>query len=152
MNAEYWNRWRRRRGIVTRTRTATCSFNSLPQSSSTLKTACRWEGYQESRRCSRDTYPESYLTKDTHVQWWTLNIEARWGGGGGLRQDGYMWYQFQGPGCLDSIQIPISFAPKQFNPEHCVWYSNEVSLGEKILWSGTDPDSYLTEYTLVYED
>jgi len=22
-----------------------------------------WEGYHESRRCSRDTYPESYITK-----------------------------------------------------------------------------------------
>ena len=22
-----------------------------------------WEGYRESRRCSRDTYPESYITK-----------------------------------------------------------------------------------------
>jgi len=24
-----------------------------------------WEGYRESRRCSRDTYPESYITKYT---------------------------------------------------------------------------------------
>ena len=22
-----------------------------------------WEGFRESRRCSRDTYPESYITK-----------------------------------------------------------------------------------------
>ena len=22
-----------------------------------------WEGYRESRRCSRDTYPESYITE-----------------------------------------------------------------------------------------
>jgi hypothetical protein len=27
-----------------------------------------WEGYHESRRCSRDTYPESYITKYTSVQ------------------------------------------------------------------------------------
>ena len=26
-----------------------------------------WEGYRESRRCSRDTYPESYITKYTLV-------------------------------------------------------------------------------------
>ena len=28
----------------------------------------------------------------------------------------------------------------------------EVSHGEKMLSSGTDPESYITEYTLVYED
>jgi len=28
----------------------------------------------------------------------------------------------------------------------------EVSRGEKMLFSGTDPESYITEYTLVYED
>ena len=27
-----------------------------------------WEGYHESRRCSRDTYPESYITKYTSIQ------------------------------------------------------------------------------------
>ena len=27
-----------------------------------------WEGYRESRRCSRDTYPESYITKYTSVR------------------------------------------------------------------------------------
>ena len=26
-----------------------------------------WEGYHESRRCSRDTYPESYITEYTLV-------------------------------------------------------------------------------------
>jgi len=30
--------------------------------------------------------------------------------------------------------------------------SGEVSRGEKMLYSGTDPASYITEYTLVYED
>jgi len=30
--------------------------------------------------------------------------------------------------------------------------SGEVSRGEKILFSGTDPESYVTDYTLVYED
>jgi len=28
----------------------------------------------------------------------------------------------------------------------------EVSRGEKMLYSGTDPESYITEYTLVYEE
>ena len=28
----------------------------------------------------------------------------------------------------------------------------EVPRGEKMLYSGTDPESYITEYTLVYED
>ena len=26
-----------------------------------------WEGFRESRRCSRDTYPESYITEYTSV-------------------------------------------------------------------------------------
>jgi len=28
----------------------------------------------------------------------------------------------------------------------------EVPRGEKMLCSGTDPESYITEYVLVYED
>jgi len=28
----------------------------------------------------------------------------------------------------------------------------EVSRGEKMFYSGTDPEPYITEYTLVYED
>ena len=31
-----------------------------------------WEGYRESRRCSRDTYPESYITKYTSIRRQTL--------------------------------------------------------------------------------
>jgi len=27
-----------------------------------------WEGYRGSRRCSRDTYPESYITKHTSIR------------------------------------------------------------------------------------
>ena len=30
--------------------------------------------------------------------------------------------------------------------------SGEISRGEKMLESGTDPESYITEYTLVYEE
>ena len=33
-----------------------------------------WEGYHESKRCSRDTYPESYLTNFTSVRRLGLNI------------------------------------------------------------------------------
>ena len=30
--------------------------------------------------------------------------------------------------------------------------SGVVPRGEKMLYSGTDPESYITEYTLVYEE
>ena len=30
--------------------------------------------------------------------------------------------------------------------------SGEISRGEKMLSSGTDPESYITEYTSVHED
>ena len=30
--------------------------------------------------------------------------------------------------------------------------SGEVPRGEKMLYSGTVPESYITDYTLVYED
>ena len=30
--------------------------------------------------------------------------------------------------------------------------SGEVPRGQKMLYPGTDPESYITEYTLVYED
>jgi len=30
--------------------------------------------------------------------------------------------------------------------------SGEVPRGEKMLYPGTDPESYISEYTLVYED
>jgi len=29
--------------------------------------------------------------------------------------------------------------------------TGEVSRGEKMLYSGTDPESYITKYTLVYD-
>ena len=37
-----------------------------------------WEGYRESRRCSRDTYPESYITKYTSIR----RLRLRSGGSG----------------------------------------------------------------------
>jgi len=30
--------------------------------------------------------------------------------------------------------------------------AGEVPRGKNMLYSGTDPESYITEYTLVYED
>ena len=30
--------------------------------------------------------------------------------------------------------------------------TGEISRGKKMLYSGTDPESYINEYTLVYED
>ena len=35
---------------------------------------------------------------------------------------------------------------------HLVIDFGEVSRGEKMTLRGTDPESYITEYTLVYED
>ena len=42
-----------------------------------------WEGYRESRRCSRDTYPESYITKYIRIRRFpqTVNLQplkAKW--------------------------------------------------------------------------
>ena len=40
--------------------------------------------------------------------------------------------------------------------EHCpsseIRYSGEVSRGDKMAVRGTDPESYITEYTLAYEN
>ena len=33
-----------------------------------------WEGCRESRRCSRDTYPESYITKYTSIRRLKLGV------------------------------------------------------------------------------
>jgi len=33
---------------------------------------------------------------------------------------------------------------------HALIDSGEVPRGEKMLYSGTDPESYITEYTLVH--
>ena len=33
-----------------------------------------------------------------------------------------------------------------------VFFIHEVSHVEKMLYSGTDPESYITEYTLAYEE
>jgi len=38
------------------------------------------------------------------------------------------------------------------NPETLSSDSGEVPRGEKMLYSGTDPESYITDHTLVYED
>ena len=41
----------------------------------------------------------------------------------------------------------------QFVPDILLWIdSGLVSRGEKVALRGTDPESYITEYTLVYED
>ena len=42
-------------------------------------------------------------------------------------------------------------SPLEASPQSEVG-SGEVSRGEKMLYSGTDPESYITEYTLVYEE
>ena len=44
-------------------------LNGFPFITSTL------EGYRESRRCSRDTYPDSYITKYTSIRRQTRHIQ-----------------------------------------------------------------------------
>ena len=41
---------------------------------------------------------------------------------------------------------------RQSKPDPGLGYHGEVSRGEKMLEYGTDPESYITEYTLVYQD
>ena len=41
--------------------------------------------------------------------------------------------------------------PRPSTPLHH-WNSGEISRREKMLLSGTDPESYITEYTFAYED
>ena len=48
-----------------------------------------WEGYPESRRCSRDTYPESYITKYTSIR--RLWFRPRSFGGQGTRNCMIEW-------------------------------------------------------------
>ena len=39
-----------------------------------------WEGYHESRRCSRDTHPESYITKYDSIRRERGGVKAEGGG------------------------------------------------------------------------
>jgi len=59
-------------------------FNALIDSGLVGSTAF-WEGYRESRRCSRDSYPESYITKYTIVRR-LIRIPA----GAELGRDGFL--------------------------------------------------------------
>ena len=58
-----------------------CALPALAQSATRHEFVSRdrlrvgWEGYRESRRCSRDTYPESYITKYTSIR--RLSSEKR---------------------------------------------------------------------------
>ena len=40
----------------------------IPNGTDRHRVGTLWEGYDESRRCSRDTYPESYITKYTSIR------------------------------------------------------------------------------------
>ena len=44
------------------------SLNSRLERNDRLSVGWLWEGYRESRRSSRDTYPESYITKYTSIR------------------------------------------------------------------------------------
>ena len=40
-----------------------------------LRVGWLWEGCRKSRRCSRDTYPESYITKYTSIRRSTYSVK-----------------------------------------------------------------------------
>ena len=52
-------------------------------------------------------------------------------------------------GLFDKILSPIDLSQGHHQPS-CNY--GEVPRREKMLYSGTDPESYITEYTLVYEN
>ena len=56
-----------RSGLSSTTFSWTISSGTVQTSQTTLAGPV-WEGYRESRRCSRDTYPESYITKNSILQ------------------------------------------------------------------------------------
>ena len=49
-------------------RAALCASQTLLAGAPPKKLDHVWEGYHESRRCSRDTYPDSYITKYTSIR------------------------------------------------------------------------------------
>ena len=51
----------------------------------------RWEGFRESRRCAKDTYPESYITEDTSVYEDKLSVCFPVQGGGQACQELSGW-------------------------------------------------------------
>ena len=55
-------------------------------------------------------------------------------------------YPFKPP----SIRMCVPAAERGGNNLQGLIDSGLVSRGEKMLYSGTDPESYITEYTLVY--
>ena len=61
--------------------------------------------------------------------------------GCGVRGLGFRGFSIQGPGSLELFFFIVVELP-------FVTASCEVSRGEKMLDSGTDPGSYITEYTL----
>ena len=50
------------------THTLSLSLFSLSRTGLTARKEALWEGYRESRRCFRDTYLESYITKYTSIR------------------------------------------------------------------------------------
>jgi len=90
---------------------------------------CIWEGCHESRRCSRDTYPESYITKYTGIR----RIQSTSGCGNPLSTDFHaIWSRSVIPMVARSVQgylahsevplergtpvIPIFYARRSVKP------------------------------------
>ena len=54
--------------------------------------------------------------------------------------------------------LPVLLGPNQPSSNYYarmgihIHLHGEVPRGEKMLYSGTDPESYITDYTLVYDD
>ena len=55
-------------------------------------------------------------------------------------------------GLLPTLKILTPNVEKVDLEDECQCASGEVPRGEKMLYSGTDPESYITEYTSVYEN
>ena len=49
-------------------------------------------------------------------------------------------------------ECPSGTETLHYTASHNILPGGEVSQGEKMLYSGTKPESYITEYTLVYQD
>jgi len=68
-----------------------------------------WEGYRESRRCSRDTYPESYITKyTTYTKIKLFPLGAEGGGAGeppGWTLQGYLAHKKPRPPNVQSCSL-----------------------------------------------
>ena len=57
---------------------------------------------------------------------------------------------FNGNSWLNNLRMLLTGLRRSFRPGPS--QIGELSRGEKMLYSGTDPESYITEYTSIYEE